>query len=71
MVCNLLAGEDRAGCFVLIVFWFHVPFSVLFLFLMVPWVYLQYIIVEFPGHAHLLFVFGQSFVTWLSNVICK
>ena len=30
------------------------------LFLAVPWVYLQFVIVVFPGHTHLLFFFYQS-----------
>ena len=30
--------------------------SVVWLFLMVPWVYLQFMIVVFPDHTHLLFL---------------
>ena len=34
--------------------------NVVWLFLAVPWVYLQFVIVVFPGHAHLLFFIGTG-----------
>ena len=34
-----------------------VTINVLWLFLTVPWVSLQYVIVVFPNHTHLLFVY--------------
>ena len=37
-----------------------VTVNVLWLFLMVPWVGLQCVIVVFPDHTDLLFVFGIS-----------
>ena len=40
----------RADCFAFIVFWMSCQF-----FLMVPWVGLQFVIVVFPDHTHLLF----------------
>ena len=49
-----LDKEERAGCFALIVLCL-VTFNVLRLFLTVPWVDLQCVIVVFPDHTHLLF----------------
>ena len=43
-------GEERAVCFAL--FFFLVSLE----FLMMPWVCLQFVIVVFPGHTHLLFL---------------
>ena len=54
-VCNHLGGEKKNGCFTLIAFQCHLTVSVLCLFLTVPWVGLQCVIVAFPGHTHLLF----------------
>ena len=34
--------------------------NVLLLFLTVPWVGLQYVIVVFPGHTHLLFLYTEK-----------
>ena len=53
--CNHLDGEERpiamlslsSRCLVV----------VMWLFLMVPWVCLQFVIVVFPDHTHLLFLF--------------
>ena len=44
-----------AGHFTLIAFLRHVTVSILCLFLAVPWVGLQCLIVAFPSHTHLLF----------------
>ena len=52
--CDHLAGEQRAGCFTCFVFVVVVAVIVLCLILSVPWVDLQYMIVAFPGHTHLL-----------------
>ena len=46
-------GEERAGCLpgviIMIVVWF---------FLTMPWVCLQFVIVVFPDHTHLLFCYA-------------
>ena len=52
--CNHLYGEKRVGCFTLIVFLMSCG-SVLSLFLTVPCVGLQCVIVVFPIHINLLF----------------
>ena len=50
--CNHLDGEERAGCFALsswclmIVVWL----------LTMPWICLQFVIVVFPDHTHLLYI---------------
>ena len=49
LVSNHLTRAERAGCL------YHVAVSVLCLFLMVPWIDLQCVIVVFPGHIHLPF----------------
>ena len=41
--------------------------SVLLLFIVVPWIDLQGVIVEFPDHAHLLFN-SQSLVSFVTNI---
>ena len=46
-----------------------VTVSVLWLFLTVPWVGMQCVIVVFPDHTHLLFL--QSSRSWLLNSICR
>ena len=40
----------------------HVSVSVLCLFLMVPWIVLQCVIVSFPGHTHLCFDLPKIFL---------
>ena len=50
--CNHLDEKERAGCIALIVLC-RVTVKVLSLFLMVPWVGLQCVIVAFPDHIHL------------------
>ena len=57
-VCNHIEGEEKAGCFVIIVLqiivmWLHT----------VPWVGLQFVIVVFPDHTHLIFaIFARHLV---------
>ena len=51
--CNHLDGEEGAGCFALYVF--LVSRIVVCLFLIMPLVCLQFDIVVFPDHTHLLF----------------
>ena len=51
-------GEERAGCFTLIVFLMGCD-CVLWLFHMIPWVGLQCVIVVFPDHTHCLFIIGR------------
>ena len=46
--------EESAGCFSFIVFWTFVILNVLQLFLTVPRVGLQFVILAFPDHTHLL-----------------
>ena len=45
-----LHGEERAGCFTFNVFLCLVNVSVLWLFLTLPWIGLQCVIVLFPDH---------------------
>ena len=46
----------KAGCFAIIILQMYCTIHVLWLFLTVPWVGLQCVIVVFPDHTHLLFV---------------
>ena len=48
-----IRGEERADCFTLIAFEYRLTVSVLCLFLAVPWVDLQCVVVAFPSHTHL------------------
>ena len=41
------------------------------LFLMVPWGCLQFVIVVFPDHTHLLFLFMENFMTKMSSTSCQ
>ena len=54
--CNHLKEEEKfkAGCFAFIVFRCFANVNVLWLFLMVPWVGLQCLIVVFPDYTRLL-----------------
>ena len=54
--CNHLEGEVKAGCLDFIILQMFVTVNVLWLFLRVPWVGVQYVIVVFPNHTHLLFI---------------
>ena len=54
LCCNHLEEEEKAGCFAIIVLCI-VTINVLGLFLMVPWVGPQCVIVVFPDHTYLLF----------------
>ena len=57
LFCNHLEQEEKAGCFaIIIIYRCIVNISVLRLFLTVPWVCLQFVIVVFPDHTHLLFL---------------
>ena len=49
LVCSHLDGEERGGCSS----WCPVTVSVLLLFLAMPWVGVQCVIVAFPDHTHL------------------
>ena len=49
LVLHHLAWEVRAGCFTVIVSWWHVAIIVLCLFLTVSWFSVQCVIVAFPG----------------------
>ena len=53
--CNHLNEEERAGCLAFIVFGCLDTVSVLWLFLTVPWVGLQFVIVVFPDYTHYFF----------------
>ena len=53
--CNHLAEEEIASCFTLIAFLLLSVIGALCLFLMVSWVWLQCVIVSFPGHTYLIF----------------
>ena len=52
--CNHLDEEERAGCFVLIVFLVIITVNIMWLFLTMPWVGLQCVILAFPDHTHFL-----------------
>ena len=52
--CSNLGGEERAGCFAVLSSWCLV--IVVWLFLTVPRVCLQFVNVAFPDHTHLLFL---------------
>ena len=51
---SVLVCINLAGCFTLFAFQCHLTVSVLCLYLMVPWVGLQCVIVAIPRHVHLL-----------------
>ena len=55
---NHLKEEEKVCCFAIFQMSFRcsVTIIVLWLFLTVPWVGLQYVIVVFPDHIHLLFI---------------
>ena len=57
MFCNHLDGEKRAGCFAFFVFCCLV--IIVWLILMMPWVCMQFVIVEFPDHT----IFGAMGAT--------
>ena len=52
--CNHLDKEEKTSCFAFIVFRMFCYFNRLWLFLTVPLVGLQCVIVVFPDHTHLL-----------------
>ena len=58
--CGCIGGEGSAGCFAWLVFLVFV--MVVWLFLAVPWVCLQFVIVVFPDHSHLLFLVGEKYI---------
>ena len=59
--CNHLDGKlKRADYFTLIVFLMSCDLKDLSLFLTVPWVGLQYVIVVFPDNTHLRFCKNKS-----------
>ena len=51
---SIVNGEERAGCFARLSFW--CLRIVVWLFLTMPWVCLQFVIVVFPDHTHLQFL---------------
>ena len=55
LFCNHLDRADSDDCFTFLVFLVSCDCFVVFLFLIVPWVGLQCVIVVFSGHIHLLF----------------
>ena len=61
--------RERAGCFALSS-WCLVIGVVLWLLLTVPWVGLQFVIVVFPDHTHLLFkVLKKRLIAHASDVL--
>ena len=54
LVFNHIDGEERAGCFAFLSSWCLVIVG--WLFLAVPQVSLQFVIVVFPDHTHLLLI---------------
>ena len=57
---SFLTGKRELGSLLLLSFRCLVTVNVLWLFLMVPWVGLQFVIVVFPDHTHLLFEVAQT-----------
>ena len=53
LLCAHLDGEERTGCFAILSFWCLV--IVVWLFLTVPWVCLQFVFGLLPDNTHLLF----------------
>ena len=53
LLCNHLDEDERSGCFAWLSSWCLV--IVEWLFPTMPWVWLQFMIVVFPDHTHLLF----------------
>ena len=53
-------SKAAAGCFTLIVFLIFVTVNVLWLFLTVPRIGLQYVIVVFTDHTHLFSAFADN-----------
>ena len=70
LVCNHLAEEEKAGCFILIAFLLCVAVSVMYLFLVVPLVSLRHVIVTVSvwRHTSKLWI-----IQWLFklNSMCK
>ena len=60
LVLNHLDEEERAGCFAFLCFRCLVTVNDLWLFLMVPWVGLQHVIVVFPNHTHFLMLLQKE-----------
>ena len=55
LVSFLVLQSSRPGKENWLLYFNHVAVSVLSLFLTVPWVSLQYVMLAFPGYTHLLF----------------
>ena len=58
--CNYLHEKEKAGCFAFLSSGCLVTVNVLWLFLTVPWVGLQCVILLFSDHTHLFFMFGTN-----------
>ena len=52
LVLHYLNGEERAGCFALLCLSSGCLVIVVWLFLTMPWVCLQFVILVFPDHTH-------------------
>ena len=69
----ILMGKRKLAVLLILSSWCLVV--AVWLFLTVPWVYLQFVIVVFPDHTHLLFfiiclyVISQQYDLWLMNSI--
>ena len=63
LVLQSSAGEERAGCFTLIIFLLSFVSKFSCLFLVVPWVGLQCVIVAFPPHTHFFFHMMHLIIT--------
>ena len=66
LACNHLDGEERAGCFAFASSWHLV--IVLWLFLTVPWVCLQFVIGAFTDHTHIQFTMFFLNVGWKNKI---
>ena len=72
LVCNHLEEEETACCFAFVVLPSEclVTVYVLWLFLTVPWVGLQCVIVVFPDHTYLLFLFSCRLLKTHTHIHC-
>ena len=70
MDCQLHFEEKaKADCVAFIVFKMYCYYICLWLYLTVPWACLQYVIVVFPDHTHLLF--NKQCRHWLKAALCS
>ena len=59
--CNHLVEKEKGNCFAIIVLQMYCYYNVLWLFLMVPWVGLQYVIMVSTDYTHFLYMMLHYF----------